>query len=81
MFQDIGGKIKAASQALCWLGMIAWLLYGAVGILQQSDLVLWYAGIIFLGCFGSWLASLFAYGFGQLIQNSDIIASHYLEEE
>ncbi len=32
--------------------------------------------IIVLGCLGSWIGSFFMYGFGQLIENSDIIASN-----
>ena len=86
MFNNIGGKIKALAKVLCWLGIILSVLSG-IAILASGDsgriavngaystVSSGVAGIlvIVIGCLASWIGSFFAYGFGQLIENSDVI--------
>ena len=78
MFNNIGEKIKVVAQFITWLGIIASVLICLVLASTGGDESIG-LGCVFLivGCIGSWLSSLLLYGFGQLIENSDIIASKY----
>lgn len=80
MFNNIGSKIKALAKVICWLGIIISVITGIIGIIngtEQSTV----AGIITLifGSLASWLGSFFAYGFGQLIENTDEIRKNTSE--
>ena len=73
MFNNIGGKIKALAKVLCWIGIVCSVISGiAMMLSQQTDQGV-LAGIvtIIVGCLVSWIGSFFAYGFGQLIENTD----------
>lgn len=85
MFDNIGGKIKTLAKVLCWIG-IAFSVITGIAVMFGSVSSVSYNGsryatggssvvagilIIVLGCLFSWLGSFFAYGFGQLIENSD----------
>ncbi len=86
MFNNIGGKIKTLAKVLCWLGIIISVLSG-IGIMVGGGAgqltvngsasgvpgVLVGILVIVIGCLASWIGSFFAYGFGQLIENSDAI--------
>ena len=78
MFDNIGGKIKKLTQVICWIGMITSVLVGFVIMSRPYGGI---AGVIIgvivaaAGCFVSWIGSFFLYGFGQLIENSDILVS------
>lgn len=95
MFNNIGRKIKVLSKVLCWLGIIASILFGIVMIIggsalnsttayssyydyksefELSGMSLVITGIVtmILGSFFSWIGSFCLYGFGQLVDNSDI---------
>lgn len=72
MFDNIGGKIKAAAQVVTWLGIITSVIGGiAIMVSLESP-----TGVLVMigGSLISWLSSLALYGFGQLIENTDIIA-------
>lgn len=72
MFDNIGGKIKAVAQVVTWLGIIASVIGGiAIMVSLESPM-----GVLVMvgGSLISWLSSLALYGFGQLIENTDIIA-------
>lgn len=73
MFDNIGGKIKTLAQVVCWIGIIASVIIGFVMMAQDDDTA--FAGILImvLGSLGSWIGSFMTYGFGQLIENSDIL--------
>ena len=73
MFDNIGCKIKALAQVICWIGIIASVIIGFVLIVQDEDTA--FIGILtmILGSLGSWIGSIMTYGFGQLIENSDIL--------
>lgn len=83
MFDDIGDKIKTSSQVLCWLGIIASIIYAIIIFVNSGDyydddvssLIGWiYLIIVPLGClFSSWLL----YGFGELINKISILERHF----
>lgn len=71
MFNDIGGKIKTLAVVVCWLGIIASLILGIVLIGMDDDLTLIGIIVMLFGALGSWLGSFVAYGYGELIDNTD----------
>lgn len=75
MFENIGGKIKGLAQIVCWVGIIGSVLCGlfiiALGPSELSGVGLL---IMIFGSLGAWAGSFMTYGFGQLIENSDILA-------
>ena len=73
MFSNIGGKIKIVSQCICWFGITLSLFFGLVTILSDERLILSGILIIICGFLASWIGSFMTYGFGQLIENSDIL--------
>ncbi len=89
MFNNIGGKIKVLAKVLCWVGIILSVIMGIVmmasggnarynlnGSYVSGSGVVVGILIIVIGCLGSWVGSFFAYGFGQLIENTDAIRSN-----
>lgn len=83
MFDNIGGKIKALAKVLCWIGIIASVISGIVMIVSGSS-SRYYSGpspvltgflTIILGALFSWIGSFFTYGFGQLIEDTEMIRS------
>ena len=89
MFNNIGGKIKKIAKILCWIGIGFSVLFGILIMTAGNQMQLTvngtYAtaptalmGILFIiiGSLASWIGSLFAYGFGQLIENTDSIRSN-----
>ncbi len=71
MFENIGGKIKGLASVVCILGIIGSVISG-ISIIDYDGL----SGflIMVLGSVFSWAGSFVLYGFGQLVDNSDIIA-------
>ena len=70
MFDNIGGKIKGLAKVLCLVG-IAVSVIGAIALwcansYYQSTIVPGFI-VLIVGSVGSWLSSLFTYGFGELI--------------
>ncbi len=89
MFNNIGGKIKVLAKVLCWVGIVLSVLMGILMMANGNNASFTVNGsyvsgsgvvagilIIILGCLGSWVGSFFAYGFGQLIENTDAIRSN-----
>lgn len=94
MFNNIGRKIKTLAKILCWLGIIASVLFGIIMVVigvtvsrpsplqGYVDPIGFYLGgtpgivggivIMVVGSLTSWSGSFCMYGFGQLIENSDI---------
>lgn len=82
MFTNIGGKIKTLAKILAWIGIICCCLTGFIMIvvgIAASD----YSSGAFIGCgfliaivgsLFSWIGAFFSYGFGELVENSAIIA-------
>ena len=72
MFNNISKKIKILSYVCTIVGILCSFIFGFV-LLKSKN----YMGIavIILGSFVSWVASFTLYGFGQLIENTDVIAN------
>lgn len=79
MFNNIGGKIKAVCSLACALGIIGSLLLG-LSLLMSGHVV---SGTVLaaLGSLLAWLSCLALYGFGQLVENSDILAGRMQGKE
>ena len=76
MFNNIGRKIKTLAQVICGIGIITSLIVGLIVILlgEGSAPIIGLLIIIF-GPFVSWVSSFMTYGFGQLVENSDILVA------
>ena len=73
MFDNIGGKIKKLAQVICWIGIVFSVISGIVLMVNGGNGILTGLFTIIAGCLASWISSFFAYGFGQLIENTDAI--------
>ena len=71
MFENIGGKIKGFAKFVCWLGIIGSIILGVLSNVDGVPLL----GILvaITGSIASWVGSFLTYGFGQLVENSDIL--------
>ena len=83
MFDNVGYKLKMVAKVTCWIGIIASCISGIVLLLQGNILIgLLSAGA---GSLSFWLMSLGLYAFGELVENSDILANiaakHDIERE
>lgn len=76
MFNNIGSKIKSLATVICWIGIIGSVI-GGVALMCNDDEELIVIGIItaLFGSLFSWIGCFFLYGFGQLVENSDIMVS------
>lgn len=87
MFDDIGSKIKGLAKVLCWVGIVVSVIMGIVvmcienPIDYDSYLILPGLLIMVFGSLLSWVSSFFVYGFGQLIENSDILVSQGIKRQ
>lgn len=66
MFDNIGGKIKGLAMVVCWIGIIASVI-GAIALWVSTEAFWPGFGVLAAGAVGSWLGSLFTYGFGEII--------------
>ena len=77
MFDNIGGKIKTLAKVVCWIGIIGSCLAGFVllveGLDVSEELILYGILVAGVGSLFSWIGSFFLYGFGQLIENTDVL--------
>ncbi len=85
MFKNIGKKIKVLAKVLCWIGIVLSVISGIAVMASGNNTVSLNGSyavvspvitgliVIVIGCLMSWIGSFFAYGFGQLIENSDEI--------
>ena len=79
MFDNIGGKIKSLAMFFCCIGVIVSFVFGIVLITKKF--FLWGILVIIIGSLMSWIGSWVLYGFGQLIENSDILVSRNFKSE
>lgn len=82
MKNNFGAKLKQLSDVIFYLGLFQILaqmvFYLAIGSTTEALSFLFITPLIVLGIrIGTYLM----YGFGQLIENTDIIASHYQEQQ
>lgn len=80
MFENIGKKIKILAKVICYFGILGFVIAAIVLFVMSSDMM--YGGetlvgigftLLILGPLFSWISSFFMYGFGELIDNSNII--------
>ena len=79
MFDNIGRKIKGVAIANCVIGVVASIISGIVFIVDGNGdgwLMSWVLGPVL-----SWVGSFLLYGFGQLVENSDIIVQNMPKRE
>lgn len=77
MYDNIGGKIKGLAKASFIVVAIAAVITGIVLMVADEDLILYGLLVLIVGPIIAWVSSWLLYGFGQLIENSDIIAEEY----
>ena len=70
MFDNIGQKIKKLATVICWIGIVFSVM---IGLTFMRASILTGFTIAALGALSSWIGSLFTYGYGQLIENTDIL--------
>ena len=80
MFYNVGRKIKIVAQAITWIGIIISCVVGFNVISSDENAQIRGILIIAIGCLVSWLSSLTLYGFGQLIENSDILVQQSINK-
>ena len=81
MFNNIGGKIKVVAKTICFVGIILSIISGLVLILADVRTVFSGILLIIVGPIASWIGSFMTYGFGQLIENSDILVKQGYRRE
>lgn len=82
MFNNIGKKIKTYSEIVAYIGISASIISGLV-ICAKSGTVpnlLHGLAVAVIGSLSCWIGSLFLYGFGQLVENSDILVEKFAPE-
>ena len=78
MFDNIGGKIKGLAKVIFIISACFIVLLGIILMTSLQMYGSFYSlifGLIFMaiGILFSWISSWFLYGFGQLIENSDVL--------
>ncbi len=82
MFDNIGGKIKDQARSSCYLGIVISMLLGAMLLLSgQGILMILGLLIAVAGSLVSWQSSFVLYGFGEMVENSDILAGRIQGKE
>ncbi len=73
MFDNIGKKIKSLATVITWIGIILWCLIG-FSLFRDGKTALYGLLVMVGGGILSWLSSLLLYGFGELVDNSTVLA-------
>lgn len=74
MYDNIGGKIKGLAKWTFAVEAIAAVICGFMLIVEDFDMILLGLLVIAVGPLVAWAFSWLLYGFGELIDNTDIIA-------
>ena len=82
MFDNVGEKIKNISKQIFMYELAVFVLLGIIQLGKTNDLegielflnIIWSVLIVVIGFAVSYLSVILAYGFGELIENSKIIA-------
>ena len=80
MFSNIGGKIKGLATAISVIGIGVSVICGIIMIIaggatgDTGAMIGMGFAILIVGSLLSWVGSFFAYGFGELIENTTVIA-------
>ncbi|MBE6763390.1 MAG: SHOCT domain-containing protein [Ruminococcaceae bacterium] len=82
MFDNIGGKIKGLAKFMTGVGIAAsWCVCISFLVTGDEVFALIGVGIGIVGSLLSWVSAFLLYGFGQLVENSDILAGRKTLEE
>ncbi len=85
MFTNVGRKIKLLAKVVFWLGVVAtvlMMLEYAVFLPQRyfgtndATDILRAIVILVIGFFGAWASALLIYGFGEIVENSTLMANN-----
>ena len=76
-YENIGDKIKGLAQMAFVVEAIAAVITGIALMATDEDLILYGLLVLIVGPIIAWVSSWLLYGFGQLVENSDIIAEEY----
>ncbi len=76
-YDNIGGKIKGWAKWIFAVEAIAAVIGGFVLMAQDEDMIFLGLLVVVVGPIVAWVSSWLLYGYGQLIENSDIIAEEY----
>ena len=73
MYEKVGEKIKIIAKVICVIGVVVSVIYGIYMWTLSSEL--FFAGLLIavIGSLASWVSSLFTYGFGVIISNTEAI--------
>ena len=73
MYEKVGEKIKLIAKIICIIGVIGSVIYGIYMLTLGSEF--FFSGLLIavVGSLGSWISSLFTYGFGVIISNTEAI--------
>ena len=80
MFKNSGGKIKGLAKVICYVGIAISVIAGIfmIGFGSSSyngdTMIVMGCVVMIVGSLVSWIDSFFAYGFGELIENTTVIA-------
>ena len=80
-YDNVGSKIQGLAQALAVVEAVCAIISGIILIASGGISVLFGALLFVLGPIVAWISSLFLYGFGLLIENSDILVANNLEKK
>ena len=81
MFDNIGGKIKGLAIIITAIGILGSVVGGIVMFTIDEDLIAIGLVVMIVGPLVSWISSFMLYGFGQLVQNSDILTGRITSEK
>ena len=81
MYSEVGEKIQLIARIQLWLGgavtviagILLMILGGKLNSMHQNGNAFFWGGIaaLILGPFGSWVSSLFLYGFGIIVKSKE----------
>jgi len=78
MFNNIGGKIKGLATVISGIGIGLSVICGIIMIIAGVDnngaMVGIGFAVLIVGSLLSWVGAFFAYGFGELVENTTVIA-------
>lgn len=74
MYNNIGGKIKGLTKVIAVMGALAPIVIGLGLMFSDENLFLVGLLVIAVGCLISWISSWLLYGFGELIENTALVA-------
>ncbi len=76
MFSNIGKKIKTLAGILAWTGIIVSIIIGvAFCVIGGTVFIIVGPIIMILGSIISWVSAFAIYGYGQMIENTNMIVS------